>query len=895
MYGYGHARTAQQVLTAWDELRQAIPPGNETGLLLGATGSQLLLDGVPLEATPAEKEFARLLSMAGLASIQFYPCITEDELVSFALAFPTGKKAKTAELAEQLKVALADAQGIRVNEICFVPTDSRLKETSMAAQLAAVTLGDDQDQFRKMLSDPQKLLELIAAAEGRKSAEGASGDGTGSGTNGNGAGSGIGVGPAARNGGRRLSDQKGRWSGSGPDLGNGHGSSGLSSPGEEDICGILRALSMFGKMGTTQNPMAAAAAFQDQVARMPGQAEHALRGALAELAEKGKNRKLDQAVLVQLAEHLSIRFALEKFERGEVKVNAVRQMLDRLNQEVEELRKILGQHEDKMADAGIAVESHREILDRQFWANVPDKAKRDVLLSPEAWCIPPKNLQSYVAELIERGETAVATSILQNYARCADSEEPEARKRAATGLSELAALYAQTGPGLLADALRHVGMRLSVEQDQDLQSLVSAAFVRLSQEAAANRCFPAMEQALDWLARVESQRLGFARLLGPKMGIEERLPEFVDEALRTRQIPVGLIGVLKQLPQTATEQLAARFNRCQYREDLENVANLAQDLGEEAQQYLRSTVRGGPQVKAIELVGMLVRLDPQAAQVFLPRRIKDFPRAGQDRIVRQISASGAPDRCRILLDILDHVDPLLMPLVVDEIGMTRDREALGRLLTLADGDLPAGATQFLRVKAIEAMLRLEAPESVSALKRILESRKLFGWAHAQELRIAALQVLEKLEPEWVKDYLPGSGIQHDDLALAPLDVPRDSKFTRWRRHKRVWLHKGVAAVTTNLKQNCRLEIKSASMTGGLAKVSMHFAPGTTVQLRMQIGLGNVQATALMRDCRAQGVAFEIVDMGLDERTKLRKLLLESMTKKRTAAVAGDSGVYQRRA
>ena len=29
--------------------------------------------------------------MAGLASIQFYPCITEDELVSFALAFPTGK------------------------------------------------------------------------------------------------------------------------------------------------------------------------------------------------------------------------------------------------------------------------------------------------------------------------------------------------------------------------------------------------------------------------------------------------------------------------------------------------------------------------------------------------------------------------------------------------------------------------------------------------------------------------------------------------------------------------------------------------------------------------------------------------------------------------------------
>ncbi|HXP23143.1 MAG TPA: hypothetical protein VN807_03350, partial [Candidatus Sulfotelmatobacter sp.] len=477
-----------------------------------------------------------------------------------------------------------------------------------------------------------------------------------------------------------------------------------------------------------------------------------------------------------------------------------------------------------------------------------------------------------------------AVSILQNYARCADSEEPDARKRAATGLSELAALYAQADPRLLADALRHVGLRLSVEQDQDLQSLVSAAFVRLSQEAAAKRCFQAMEQALDLLMGVESQRPGIAKSLRSKMGIEERVPEFVEEALRSRQISAGLTGVLKQLPQTAMEQLAGRFNRCQYREDLENVANLAQDLGEEALQYLRSTVRGGPQAEAVEMVGILVRLDPQAAKVFLPGRIKDFPRAGQDRMVRQISACGAPERCRLLLNILDHVDPLVMPLVVDEIGMSEDREALGRLLTLADGDLPAGAGQFLRVKAIEALGRLEAPESVSALKRILESRKVFGWANAQELRIAALQVLEKLDPDWAKEYLPMSGIEHNDLGLAPLDMPRNSIFVRQRRHARVRLQKTVSAVSTNLKQNCRLEIKTASLTGGLATTNMHLAPGTHVQLRMQVGLRNVLATALMRDYRAQGMAFEIVDMGLEERTKLRKLLLDNMAK---AAGAGD--------
>jgi len=913
LYGYEHVRTAEQLQVAWEELRDAIPDGTESGLLLGATGSQLLLDGVPLEGAPAEKQFAQLLSMAGLASIQFYPCITEEELASFAHAFPTGKS-KPSELAQQLKAALADARGIRVNEVCFVATDSRLKDTSVAAQLAAAALGEEQDQFRRMLNDPQKLLELIAAAEGRKSGsdgttgmEGVHGSGAGGNGNGNGAGNGNGKGNGNGNttgdgpgsayaGGTEANLVSGAngspvvggfvggipgpaSGGLGPGPGgNARGGNGSSEPGEEDIYRILRALSTFGKMGSTQNPTAAAVEFQDQVTQMPSRAQDTLRNALAGLAEEGKNKKLDQAVLVQLAEHLSIRFALEKFENGEVKVNAVRQMLDRMNHEIEELRKILGQHENKMAEAGILVESHREILDRQFWASVPDSAKREVLLSEEAWCIPPKNVQSYVAGLIEHGDIAEAISILQNYARCADSEEPDARKRAATGLSELAGLYAQADPRLLADALRHVGLRLSVEQDQDLQSLVSAAFVRLSQEAAAKRCYLAMEQALDLLAGVEAQRPGIAKSLRPKMGIEERVPEFVDEALRARQISAGLTDVLKQLPGIAMEHLAARFNRCQYREDLDNVTNLAQDLGEEALQYLRSTVRGGPHAEAVEMVGMLARLDPQASQVFLPGRIKDFPRAGQDRMIRQISACGEPERCRILLNLLDHVDPFVMPLVVDEIGMTGDREALGRLLTLADGDLPAGAGQFLRVKAIEALGRLEAPESLSALKRILESRKVFGWTHAQELRIAALQVLEKLEPDWAQEYLPISGIEHNDLGLAPLDTQRNSIFVRQRRHARVRLHRAVSAVSTNLKQNCRLEIKTASLTGGLASTNMHLAPGTQVQLRMQVGLRNLQATALMRDYRAQGMAFEIADMGLDERTKFRKLLLENIAR-----------------
>jgi hypothetical protein len=929
LYGYDHARTNELLGVAWRELGTAIPAGTDAGLLLGATESQLLLDGVPLEGSPAEKQFAQLLSAAGLASVQFFPSITEEELSRFARAFPTGKS-KPAELAEQLKASLSGAQGIRINEICFVATDSRFREANRAAQLAAATLGDDQDEFKQWLNDPQKLLEMIAAAQGAKSGSGGGGGGQGTGGSGGGGGQGTGgsgsggfyyreasadsagiapfaettpgadpnffTGPVAEVSASLFGSQPGGAAGGGHTGSSGNfGGSGSGSgrpfggePTEEEIFGILSALTSIGQVGAGGGSgMAAAGAFHEQMSLLPGRAQDTLKAALAELAAHAPDTKPDQSTLVQLAEHLAIRFALERYEKGEVKVNAVRQMLDRMNQEIEGLRKILGAHEDKMSEAGLVVDTHREILDRQFWAGVPESGKRTVLLSTEAWCIPPRNVQSYVGELIEQGNIADAISVLQNYAACSDSDESDARKKTAAGLSQMAELYAKVDPKLLVAALQHLGLRLNVEQDAELQTLVSAAFVRLSQQAATSRCYSAMEQALDLLAGVEAQRPGTARTLRSKMGIEERVPEFVEEALRARQAAAGLTSVLKMLPQTTMEQLATRFNRCSLRNDSEHVANLAADLGEEAVQFLRSTLRGGTVTEAVEMVGLLCKLDPRSVEVFLPARMKDFPRNSQDRILRQISASGSPGRCRILLELLDHLDPLVMPLAIDEIGVTEDREALGRLLTIVDGDLPVGAGTYLRVKAVEALGRIQAPEAVTALKRVLEAKKFLGFLHPQELRIAAMQALEKLDPGWAAAFLPYSGLDKADLTLAPLALKPNSKFVRQRRHKRVRLTKPVFAVSTNLKEACSLQIKTASLSGGVATISRHLAPGTPVQLKFQIGLRNLQATALMRDYRAQDMAFEIVDITLEERSRLRRLLADHMSS-RTAATAEDA-------
>ena len=159
----------------------------------------------------------------------------------------------------------------------------------------------------------------------------------------------------------------------------------------------------------------------------------------------------------------------------------------------------------------------------------------------------------------------------------------------------------------------------------------------------------------------------------------------------------------------------------------------------------------------------------------------------------------------------------------------------------------------------------------------MEAKKVFGWAHPQELRIAALQALEKLDPLWAREFFAKSGLSKEDLSLAPLVMTANCKFVRQRRHTRVRLQKPVLAFSVNLKQNCRMEIRTVSLAGGVATIDRHLPPGTSVQLKLQLGLRNLQATALLRDYRGQGMSFEIVDMTLEELGKLRRLLAENLS------------------
>jgi len=649
---------------------------------------------------------------------------------------------------------------------------------------------------------------------------------------------------------------------------------GLMTLHEDELQGILQVLAQIARTNDASKDKLDPGSFQTRLSTLPRRARFTVSQALSALAAQAPSESSDKPTLLKLAEHIAVRFALESYERGDLKVNAVRQMLDEMNGELDGLRKILGVYEEKMARAGIHTQSHMEVLAQEFWSQVPEEKKKTVLEGPDAWCVPAVRVREHVDALIARDEKDSAESILKNYANGIKNKNTEARRQTAMGLAEIAGLYAKSSEQLFMDTIREIGLQLAEEKDPQLQSLVGAAFVRLSQEATKNRAYPAIQRSVELIDYVESERPGSGKSLRPRIGVENRLPEFIEESLKSGNVPSGLKDLMRRMPEPAAEQVATRFSRVGFREDCELLVSMMEVLGPEGLDHLRKQLSEGSQNVAIDTVGILARMDIETVEKILPERMREWKRTAHDRVVRQLASSGSPERGRLLLQLFDILDALIRPLAVDEIGMSGEKSADMRLLRIAEGDLPKGSTDFLRLKAMEALGRLRTSGAESILRRVAEARKAWRWANPSELRVVAAQAMEKIDSEWARDFIPRSGLNVADFSIELLDADPNSSAIRQRRYPRLRLEHSMSATTTNLRENCRLEIPEMALGGGVALCEQSLHPGSVVDIRLNAGGKPVKAQTIVRDANTQARAFEVVDMELEERSKLRRLLVQ---------------------
>jgi hypothetical protein len=871
MYGYDHKRTEAQFETTWNELESALPAG---GFLLGVSDNKLLLDGIPLESGQSEKSFATLLTTAGLASLHFSKDVTEEDFVRLVRAFMVAGS-KAGDVAKQIKDALGTKQGtIKINEVKFVAADPLTGDVSIAAQIAAQTLGPE---FKQWLNDPQKLLQLIAAAEGATSGGGAS-DGTpmvplGSVPNvplGKGAGSGSG-------------------GGGGTGGGSGHAGGGGSAAGaapawtgnvvplqEQEVVQAIRLLTRFGQV--QQDPSVKEEDLQKELSETDPNTRLNLQQLLGSLAAKATTaEEEDTPLLMKAAEHMAIRFALERYQKGEVKVNAVHQMMEHMSRQMDSLRQILKIQEEKMSKAGILVESHADILDRMFWAEVPESGKRSVLLSHEAPCVPPRNLRQFVELLLDRDDRQLATDILNNYSGCLGAKDTEPRRRTAIGLSQLADLYARLGGEPMGQAIRKLSQQIIAEKDAEMQSLLGAAFVRLSQEASAAKNYAAINEVCAGMELVSVERPVMVSDLRARVGVENRLPEFIEEALRMDTVAADMLSVLRRTSQAGAEHLADRFFRCMRRDECDRMIELVKELGSPILLQLREILRTGQPRQASGGVGLISRLDVGTLLELLPVRLPEWNRFYHDIVVRQIAYGNAADRGRTLLELAEVLDPFVLPEAVDEIGMSGDLSAVPPLIAMARPGDAASRSPYVQLKAIESLGRLKDNESVATLREIFEAKKTFGWVFHRELRIAAAQALSKTDPRYSTQVMSDSGLEAAELAIAPLDAAPACPWVRQRRYERMILSKTVTGTIGSSWGKSKILIRELSLGGGMGTKEDNLRIGSEADLEISLGMrSKIRAHVLLRRARVNEVGFEIVSTDLESRYKLRRLLVDAL-------------------
>ncbi|HZU45555.1 MAG TPA: HEAT repeat domain-containing protein, partial [Terriglobales bacterium] len=281
---------------------------------------------------------------------------------------------------------------------------------------------------------------------------------------------------------------------------------------------------------------------------------------------------------------------------------------------------------------------------------------------------------------------------------------------------------------------------------------------------------------------------------------------------------------------------------------------------------------------------LLSRINIPLLLELLPHRLRDWTRYYHDAVVRQIAFGGSPERGRILLELLDMLDPMVLPEAVDEIGMSGDRTTAQHLIVMAAAGITEARSPLLQVKAIEALARLREPEAAPVLLRLVEDKKLFKYSHPRELRIAAAQALCKIDPEFGPALVNKRGINGTEMEIAPLDPSPQWPWNRYRRYERVVPVRTFPAVASSAWGKSNLIIRELSLGGGVARKEDTLRLGSEATLEVHSGMKNLRTQVMIRPVASTEVSFEIVDIDLEERSKLRRILADQLHRSQETAL-----------
>ena len=581
-----------------------------------------------------------------------------------------------------------------------------------------------------------------------------------------------------------------------------------------------------------------------------------------------------QPYLLRLSENIIFEFLGAEFSSGSLTASSVRPTISRLSDVIVEAGGYSGPHSSQhLSSLAVtwATDTHREQLIDKFWLELPPREKSAVLRSPDVWCVPVAALRHTLGQLAEAGADAPrreARNVVLNYARRIEHAEPSARRFVAAGLNELSSIIESLWPNQLPEDLSRGAMKaLDTEKSPETAALLAAFVESLGRIAVSRGDYSGFEAILTGLERApHDKEHDHMSALAHRLVAQDRWLLLVDAALANRPLDPVLPRLLQRDPERLLDRMTLLLTEPRGPEMVPAMARLVRTIGVPVLNLLEARLYEARRQRVTAAIKLLAAADPERLLRGLARAMASWEWNLQDLAVSELSrpsnTSSAVSTAFVFSAILADAHPMVVPMMIDQLGLAQETTAVPQLMEIAAGEHEVLRDQFVRIKAIEALGRMRASDAAELLRKLAENREGLTYAEPAGLRAAAEDALALIEnrPSFKQ-------------AAAAFGAPAQSSsgYVIPRRYTRVPLDSPLRAQIEGAPAGLS-RVKTISLGGAYLESPQKLSVGDSIKLEVRAGLRKINFTAVVRNIGPDGSGIEFVHMRDEDREKLRKLV-----------------------
>jgi len=581
-----------------------------------------------------------------------------------------------------------------------------------------------------------------------------------------------------------------------------------------------------------------------------------------------------QPYLLRLSENIIFEFLGAEFSSGSLTASSVRPTISRLSDVIVEAGGYSGPHSSQhLSSLAVtwATDTHREQLIDKFWLELRPREKSAVLRSPDVWCVPVAALRHTLGQLAEAGADAPrreARNVVLNYARRIEHAEPSARRFVAAGLNELSSIIESLWPNQLPEDLSRGAMKaLDTEKSPETAALLAAFVESLGRIAVSRGDYSGFEAILTGLERApHDKEHDHMSALAHRLVAQDRWLLLVDAALANRPLDPVLPRLLQRDPERLLDRMTLLLTEPRGPEMVPAMARLVRTIGVPVLNLLEARLYEARRQRVTAAIKLLAAADPERLLRGLARAMASWEWNLQDLAVSELSrpsnTSSAVSTAFVFSAILADAHPMVVPMMIDQLGLAQETTAVPQLMEIAAGEHEVLRDQFVRIKAIEALGRMRASDAAELLRKLAENREGLTYAEPAGLRAAAEDALALIEnrPSFKQ-------------AAAAFGAPAQSSsgYVIPRRYTRVPLDSPLRAQIEGAPAGLS-RVKTISLGGAYLESPQKLSVGDSIKLEVRAGLRKINFTAVVRNIGPDGSGIEFVHMRDEDREKLRKLV-----------------------